>query len=73
MSTRFMALEGERSGRGPDTIEVAKGLLAAGRASEALDWIRKPGRPGLRAMSLGALADETFGIDFRIVPARGSR
>lgn len=61
----FIALERERSGRGPDAIEVAKRLLAAGRASEALGWIRKPGCPGLRVMSLDDLADETSGVDRR--------
>ena len=61
----FMALERERSGRGSDVIEIAKRLLAAGRATEALDWIRKPGRPGLRAMSLDDLADGTSGFDLR--------
>ncbi len=61
----FIALERERSGRGPDAIEVAKRLLAAGRASEALDWIRKPVRPGLRVMSLDDVADGFSGTDLR--------
>lgn len=61
----FIAFEQDRSPRGPDTLAVAERLLAAGRASEALEWVRKPARPGLRAMSHRDLADEAPGIDLR--------
>ena len=46
----FIALEQERSGRLQDTTGVAERLLKAGRAAEALDWVRRASRPGLRKM-----------------------
>ena len=46
----FIALEQERSGRLHDTTGVAERLLNAGRAAEALDWVRRASRPGLRKM-----------------------
>jgi hypothetical protein len=57
----FIALEQERSAAAPDTKGVAERLLAAGRASEALDWVRRPGRPGLCVMSWHDSADPTTG------------
>lgn len=59
----FIALEQERSGRAPDSMGVAERLLAVGRAAEALDWVRRPGRPGLRAMDWQDIADATSGTD----------
>ena len=61
----FIALEQDRSGRGPDMLAVAERLLAAGRPSEALDWVRRPARPGLRAISRQDVADGAPGIDLR--------
>jgi len=59
----FIALEQERSGRLHDTTGVAERLLNAGRAAEALDWVRRASRPGLRKMDWQDLADETSGAD----------
>lgn len=47
----FTALEHQRGAQRQDTLAVAQRLLAAGRATEALDWVRRPARPGLRVMS----------------------
>lgn len=79
----FIALERELSARAQDSMGVAERLLAAGRSSEALDWVRRPGRPGLRAMHWHDLADATSGADLsdrdrvrleiRILDALGDR
>lgn len=61
----YIALERDRSGRGPDILAVAERLLAAGRPLEALDWVRRPARPGLRAMSRQDVADGAPGTDLR--------
>ncbi len=60
---RFIALGGERPSGRQDNVEVAERLLAAGRTSEALDWVRRPSRPGLRAMDMGDVADASAGAD----------
>lgn len=39
----LIALEGEKSERGQDTLGLAETLRDAGRLSEALDWVRKGG------------------------------
>jgi hypothetical protein len=59
----FIGLELERPARLSDSLGVAERLLAAGRASEALDWVRRPNRPGIRAMNEEDLADATPGVD----------
>ena len=59
----FIALEQERPARAQDSMGVVERLLAAGRSSEALDWVRRPGRPGLRAMHWHDVADATSGAD----------
>ena len=41
----FIALESEKRPHMQDTHEIAAQLLKAGRATEALDWVRKPGQP----------------------------
>ena len=40
----LIALEGEKSERGQDTLGLAETLRDAGRLSEALDWVRKGGQ-----------------------------
>lgn len=59
----FIALENEREAQRPDTLGVAERLLTAGRASEALEWVRRPSRPGLRIMGWQDLGDGTTGRD----------
>lgn len=59
----FMALEHQRGAQRQDTLAVAQRLLAAGRATEALDWVRRPARPGLRVMSWEDLGDDRPGSD----------
>jgi hypothetical protein len=59
----FIALENEREPQRPNTLGVAERLLAAGRAPEALEWVRRPARPGLRIMGWQDLGDGTMGRD----------
>jgi hypothetical protein len=60
---RFIALGNERPSGRQDNVEVAERLLRAARATEALDWVRRPGRPGLRAMDMADVADASAGTD----------
>lgn len=60
---KFIALGSERPSGRQDNVEVAERLLMAGRATEALDWIRRPGRPGLRAMDMVDVADASAGTE----------
>jgi hypothetical protein len=60
---RFIALGNERPSGRQDNLEVAERLLGAGRFTEALDWVRRPGRPGLRAMDMADVADASAGTD----------
>jgi hypothetical protein len=59
----FVALEQERGSARPDSRGIAERLLVAGRAAEALDWVRRPARPGLRVMSGKDLGDGSSGSD----------
>jgi hypothetical protein len=59
----FISLEQKRSTRSQDSMGVAERLLAAGRPSEALDWVRRPGRPGIRVMDMQDVADATAGAN----------
>jgi hypothetical protein len=38
-------------------MAIAERLCDAGRRSEALEWVRKRGRPGLKVMTYDDLAD----------------
>ena len=58
----FIALEHEISSGREDTRAIAQRLLAAGRATEALDWIRRAEEPGLRIVTR---ADLIAGFDSR--------
>ncbi|MGO9238892.1 MAG: DUF6880 family protein [Methylocella sp.] len=53
----FIALEKSRPDGHHRTTAVAERLCDAGRHSEALKWVRKRGRPGLKAMTYDDLAD----------------
>ncbi len=76
----FIALEAQRPEPTQDSLGIAERLLQAGRTAEALDWVRRPRRPGLRAMSLedvadGAAATDVFAhrqirLEIRILAAR---
>ena len=59
----FIALEQDRSGMHQDSMAVAERLLATGRGKEALEWVRRPGRSGLRVMHQEDVADATSGMD----------
>lgn len=57
---RLITLELEKPDRVQDTLDIAARLLDAGRAAEALDWVRKGGpRPHVR---LDGLDEEPAGI-----------
>ncbi|MEE7456638.1 hypothetical protein MPAR168_01495 [Methylorubrum populi] len=47
----FIAIEQEMSPEQPDTVAVAERLLTAGRAAEALDWIRRRRKQGMRVVT----------------------
>ena len=59
----FIALEHGCGAQRPDSLGIAERLLAAGRTSEALDWVRRPARAGLRVMRWQDLGDGTGGRD----------
>jgi hypothetical protein len=53
----FIALEKRRPDGHHNTMAIAERLCDAGRHSEALEWVRKRGRPGLKVMTYDNLAD----------------
>jgi hypothetical protein len=53
----FIALEKSRPDGHHNTMAIAERLCDAGRHSEALEWVRKRGRPGLKVMTYDDLAD----------------
>ena len=59
----FMVLEARKPEQSRDDLAVAERLLRAGRGAEALEWVRRPNRPGVRAMDQQDLADASGGID----------
>ena len=79
----FMKLEAQRPEGTRDNLAIAERLLSAGRGAEALQWVRRPNRLGLRAMDRYDLADASRGIDvlerrrigleIRILAAGGDR
>lgn len=79
----FIALETATSPDRPDVAAVAERLLAAGRAEEALDWIRRKPKPGIAALTRadllegafvlgGPVRDETL-LETRILDALGRK
>ncbi len=60
----FIALGGERPDGRQDPIAIASRLLTAERPAEALYWVRRPARRGLRVMTVADLADDFEGTDF---------
>jgi hypothetical protein len=59
----YIALGSERPDGRQDPMSAASRLLTAGRPAEALDWVRRPARRGIRAMSAADLADHSAGTD----------
>ena len=59
----FIALEVQRSEPMQDSLGIAERLLQAGRTAEALQWVRRPRPPGLRAMTLEDVADGAAATD----------
>ncbi len=79
----FIALEKSRPVGYHNTIAIAERLCDAGRHSEALEWVRKRGRPGLKVMTYDDLADGSnprdvpdlarTRLEIRILEAMGDR
>lgn len=59
----FISLEAAKHPNLQNTIQIAKRLLSAGRAAEALDWVRRTSPGGLRMMRFEDIADETGSRD----------
>ena len=53
----LIALEASKHRNLQDTIGIAERLLEAGRAKDALEWVREESRPGFAYMSASDLAD----------------
>lgn len=79
----FIAIEQEMSPERPDSVAVAERLLAAGRPEEALDWIRRRQKRGVRVVTREDLIAGSFGsdaperereaVEIRILDALGRR
>lgn len=77
----YIALERAITPERPDPLEIARRLLDAGRAAEALDWIGRPQPSRIRVITREMLADgdidpnaqarERFGLECRILDALG--
>ena len=66
----LIALEAKKQPHAQDTLGIAGQLLGAGRAGEALDWVRKPGRRGDGA---AALSPRRVAPEARILEALDDR
>ena len=53
----YIALAKQLPDRQLDPLEIASRLLAAGRAQEALDWMKQPARKGIGYMTAAGMAD----------------
>jgi hypothetical protein len=79
----FIALEKSRPNGHHNTMAIAERLCDTGRHSEALEWVRKRGRPGLKVMTYDDLADGSSPrdvpdlartrLEIRILEAMGDR
>ena len=79
----FIALETALPKRFQDGAEVAERLIGAGRAREALDWVRRPARAAVRRLSIADLAaglaprdpaaDRRARLEIRALEALGER
>lgn len=64
----LIAIEDTKHPNTQDTIGIAGKLLEAGRLNEALQWVRKPVRPGLRYLRASDMADEVEAGDIVSTP-----
>lgn len=64
----LIAIEETKHPNMQDTISIAGKLLDAGRLNEALQWVRKPVRPGLRYLQASDMADEAEAGDIVSTP-----
>lgn len=64
----FIALEAAKHPNLQNTVEIAKRLLSAGRAPEALDWVRRTASGGLRMMRFEDIVDGAGPRDPRSEP-----
>jgi hypothetical protein len=68
----LIALEVKKKSHMQDTLGIAAQLLEAGRSAEALEWVRKPGRPTFGEADDG-LSPGRVSLEARILDAKGDR
>ncbi len=79
----FIALEFGLPGDLPDAAAISERLIDAGRAREALDWLRRPARPSIKMLTMADIhvgipprdhaADRRAQIEVRAHEALGNR
>lgn len=72
----LIELESRKPAHMQDNLGLAAALLEAGRAAEALDWVRRPGRRGLLSSSGdddACLAPDRASLEARILEALGEK
>ena len=79
----FIALETGPPGDAPNTAEIGERLIDAGRAREALDWLRRPAPPSIKMLTMADLhvglpprdpaADRRARVEIRALEAVGDR
>jgi hypothetical protein len=79
----FIALESAPPGDVPDAAAIGERLIDAGRAREALDWLRRPARPSIKMLTMADLhvglpprdpaADRRAQVEIRAHEALGDR
>ena len=79
----FIALETALPGHFQDAANIAERLIGAGRAREALDWLRRPARPAVRRLIMEDLqaglaprdpaADRRVRLEIRALDSLGKR
>jgi hypothetical protein len=68
----LVEIEANKQPHMQDTLRIAAQLLEAGRNTEALDWVRKPGQRAFEAAENG-LSPARVGLEARILDAAGDR
>lgn len=68
----LIALEAQKQPHVQDTVGIAERLFAAGRATDALEWVRRPGRSGWDP-SKGAGTSLRARLEARILTALGDK
>ncbi|HZZ60270.1 MAG TPA: hypothetical protein VFE63_03730 [Roseiarcus sp.] len=79
----FIALETDLPGHSPDAAEIAERLIDAGRAQDALEWLRRPAKAAIKLVTMADLrvglpprdpaADRRGRLEIRALEALGER